>query len=483
MLPKSVVTSCTVTALVLLLLSCLLGQTTAQWNETTLPDCCTVNGAYDEAFSGVLNTHMAVNCTNCGPELTVLGDFTSLTYIAQPTTDTEPTGSLSIVCTNCTSLTSLGVFAALVNVVDGCTLSGHNCPGATGNLIISCTDCPVLTALGMFSEELIYIGYYFYATGTLTLSCTDCSTLTTLGNFTTLNYIGYNGGTGTFTLSCTNCLALTILGDFGALKGFGNFGGTGSIDLACTSCPSLCPSNQGIFSLDPSLRPQASISCISCRPCEDQNVYTTTYIPTTTGQVNVSSNVASQKDCYIIAETTGAYTTGFTVDLLDGPTICCTTKGVYDSSTNVCGRTNCNITGFTDDTYTPVSTSGLADQDKCVPLSGTCYGNATDEEVIVYTGSLYAGNATAFLSTTKRSTSSSVLKDVFAITASGSVQAAYSIESTIGDYGCIAKGTVQTGSDTNVCQITQACAENQESSSYFYDGDTMMCYALCYGSA
>jgi hypothetical protein len=80
--------------------------------------CCRdVYGNYNETFSGTLmNTNMAVNCMNCGPELTTLGNFTALQAVAY---DHDGYGELSITCTNCTALTTMGNFNPLQYVSSG----------------------------------------------------------------------------------------------------------------------------------------------------------------------------------------------------------------------------------------------------------------------------------------------------------------------------------------------------------------------------
>jgi len=529
------------------LMLALASLTAGQLTHSTLPACCTdLYDNYNETVSGVLNTNMGVNCNNCGPELTVLGNFTALQYVVY---GIGVQGTVTLSCTNCSALATLGNFATLQDVGNyfgfgTLSLTCTNCSAlatlgnfatlqdvgnlyAEGTLSIKCTNCSALATLGNF-PLLEYVGYY-YNRATLSLECTNCAALTTLGNFSALEYVGYFAFTSTLSIACTDCDALTTLGDFPGLTDFAYITSSASVTLTCTVCPHLCLDREGIFpsSLSQStVATYTSISCIDCgyldlqddvcvlscpagtyangsfcEPCSlscatcsgsaanctSVTVYTivSDVASRFTNEISSSQPIQPLKTC-LVALDNGQIVTGYAVDINQtafSGALCCSQMGIIDS--NTCALSKCvgsSVTTVYADAYTPVNSQ------ECVPLS-SCYQTVvTSSQYTLFQGGLYTGGPQQLSRITKRTplAPSIPARDVFvgnpfAASPQG-YQTAFYVSANSTSYGCVMIGTYT--STTGPCITESACSSSSASSgSYFYAGDSDICFWQCYGSS
>ena len=182
---------------------------------------------------------MTVACTNCGPELTALGNLTAVNAFS------GPSATLNLTCTNCTSLTSFGIMTNLQGLI---WLGGAN-----ATMILTCVDCPALTTM-FVTPNFAYLAWLDTSSGpnsaSITVSCTNCPALTTLGDLSWLQSLVYPmDSTGVLeysllSLSCTNCPLLTSLANMpymNTLVDVYSTIGIGNVTLAvtCTHCTVL----------------------------------------------------------------------------------------------------------------------------------------------------------------------------------------------------------------------------------------------------
>jgi len=237
---------------------------------------------YDETATQLNNgSYYKLTCTNCGSTLTALASFVNLAYM---TSTAGVTVGLEVSCSNCTALTSFGLFPDMVN-----TLGAGTVTGASTSIVFTCTDCPVLTSFGSFAglnvmatsstssslaqgsisltctncpalsilgsfPDLTTLSSYDHDAATISLNCNNCGTSTSppsawqMGYFPVLDSISYRSNVPTsgssylpsaeLSMQCSQCYGLTDLGSLG-LYSIGLYNGTGQLSVVCYTCPDL----------------------------------------------------------------------------------------------------------------------------------------------------------------------------------------------------------------------------------------------------
>jgi len=248
--------------------------------------CIDMAASYNQSVAGPLMQSMTVTCTNCGPELTSLGVFPSLVYLADDTTPSLRS-SIYLSCTNCTHLTTMGLFGALIlvamNADASITLSCTDCPALTGlgefpvltepvetqivtqvSIGVTCTRCGALVSLASLpslSRVAMFLNLNGAAavnsldqTSKMTYSCVDCPSLVTFGLFPWLGMVVENALfmpssspiraklTGYLSVGCTRCASLTSIGEFAVMRSVARSAGStartfGLLSVSCDGCP------------------------------------------------------------------------------------------------------------------------------------------------------------------------------------------------------------------------------------------------------
>ena len=171
-------------------------------------------------------------------------------------------------------------------------------------------------------------------------------------------------------------------------------------------------------------------------------------------------------------------------------TVCCVAKGIYEEGTpDQCNILTCSgATIISDSTFASAAggTGPLTTASDCIPLSSRCYTSAGTQDVTIFAGGPYTGNANGEeLSGVSKRATAGPLKDAFAVASNG-LQAAFTVQSVSSGnfYGCMAQGTVQgtANSPGSTCEIASGCS-GLPTPNYFYASDGSTCYAACVASA
>jgi len=318
------------------------------WGGPTcdLPTCCNlVTGAPIGGYQAIatmtsLNTSISLQCGGCGSELTTLGNFSSLVTVADDVT-------IEIVCSNCSALSSLGLFPALATAatlqidlacedcpalvdvallaptataIEAVSLSCTDCPAlvtldqlpqvqTVGNaLALTCTDCPLLASLGSSLTALVGTSQ---PPSTVQIACSSCASVASLGASLLSNFTELTSTTANVT--CTDCPSLTTISVFDGLTTGAAPYATVAVSLACTDCPALTTLGDytGLVSaLNPSGSGAAvtiELTCVNCTSLEQLAVFSNlTSLATTQFDVATAAISASCTDCPALV-TLGAF--------------------------------------------------------------------------------------------------------------------------------------------------------------------------------
>ena len=257
-----------------------------------------MNGNYDESASVPLQQQqqggggsMVLSCANCGDDVTALAVFAHLPFVSSSSSSSFSAAAeaaavnITVSCTNCTGLVTLGVFPVLQALAVGG-------PGSKGAVFLSCTNCPVLETMGSFGalEQLLDTAPAAPAaptaavtgasttTESATESASQTASPTPSANPSSLFSNNNSSSSGQLSVACSNCPSVSLLGwlplltqlDSNDAANDNGVDGAGSVSLAlsCVDCGSPLTS-LGVF---PSMTVVASsgamaqlnVACVRC---------------------------------------------------------------------------------------------------------------------------------------------------------------------------------------------------------------------------